>query len=57
VCGVELVAIDPSDPEQGWYIQQYGGGIMIPDPLVSGRTFVDVSTIGDDEDLEFVARA
>lgn len=29
---VELVACDPNDPEAAWYIEEYGGGVMILDP-------------------------
>lgn len=54
---IELFAIDPSDPdpELVWFVREYGGGIMVLDPLVSGRTFIDSDQI-DNEDLEFVSR-
>jgi hypothetical protein len=54
---VEFVAVDPADPNAEWYLQNFGGGIMISDPSVSGRTFISASQIVEDEDLDFVSRA
>jgi len=54
---IELVATDPGDPETDWYVEEFGGGVMILDPMVSGHTFVGADEIHDDEDLEFVSRA
>ena len=54
---VELVASDASDPEASWYIQEFGGGVVILEPNISGTTFVHAESIPDYEDLEFVARA
>jgi len=54
---VELVASDASDPETDWYMQEFGGGVMILDPMVSGRTFIHADQITNYEDLEFVSRA
>jgi hypothetical protein len=54
---IELVATEPCNPETDWYVQEYGGGVMILDPVVSGRTFIDVNEIDEYEDLEFVSRA
>jgi hypothetical protein len=53
---IEFVAHDPGNPETDWYVQEYGGGIMILD-AVAGRTFTTADSIDDDEDLEFVSRA
>ena len=53
---VEGVAVDEGDPELGWYVQEYGGGVMIADG-VARRTFIPVDQIADDEDLEFVVRS
>lgn len=53
---IELVACDPNDPEDAWYVSEYGGGVMILDPMVSGRTFIPTKQL-DDEELEFVSRA
>ena len=55
---IELVACDPSDPETDWYVQEYGGGVMILDPMVSGRTFIPADQIEEYyEDLQFVSRS
>ncbi len=52
---VEFVA-DPqvSDTETGWYVQEYGGGVMIFEPKHFGRCFLTETDA--DEDLEFVSR-
>lgn len=54
---VELVACDESDPEAVWYISEYGGGVMILDPKMSGRTFIPIDQVAGYEDLEFVSRS
>ena len=56
---IELVAVAPgNDQDQtSWYVQEYGGGIMIHDPMVSGHTFIPADQIAECEDLEFVSRA
>jgi hypothetical protein len=53
---VELVA-DPlvSDPETDWYVQEYGGGVMVLQPGDLGRCFI--SDTEDAEDLVLVSRA
>jgi len=55
---IKLVA-DPAneDPESEWYVKEFGGGVLIADPRVSGQTFIDKDSLPDCEDLEFVARA
>ena len=53
---IELVACDPNDPEAAWYVQEYGGGVMIVEPKVFGRAFISADQIKDCEDLEFVSR-
>jgi hypothetical protein len=52
---IEFVA-DPlvPDNETSWYLEEYGGGVMIVEPKVFGRVFVRDTK--DDEDLIFVAR-
>ena len=52
---IELVA-DPevTDPETDWYVQEYGGGVMIIEPKYFGRAFLPDPR--NAEDLEFVAR-
>lgn len=37
---IELVAVDPNDPEHVWHVRDFGGGIIVIDPKVSGRTFI-----------------
>jgi hypothetical protein len=54
---VEFVADGPSDAEPGWFFQEFGGGVMIADPKVSGHTFIPASHLDECEDLEFVSRA
>lgn len=54
---IELVACDTGDPETEWYFQEFGGGVMVLDPMVSGRTFIDAGQIVDYEDLEFLCRS
>jgi hypothetical protein len=54
---VEFVAQDVQDPEQKWFLEEHGGGVMISDPTVSGRTFIGAASIDNYEDLEFVSRA
>jgi len=54
---IEFVANDPDDPATNWYVSEFGGGVMIADPRVSGRTFIPASHLDEYEDLEFVSRA
>ena len=54
---IELVACDPNDLESASYVQEFGGGIMVLDPSVSGHTFIPADQIGEYEDLEFAGRA
>jgi len=53
---VEFVA-DPlvSDPDNRWYVETYGQGIMISEPKRHGSVFS--SDPESDDDLEFVGRA
>lgn len=53
---IELVAVNSDDPEEGWYVQEFGGGVMILEATL-GRVFIDAEGIADDEGLEFVSRA
>lgn len=55
---VELVASDPNDPDPvvAWHMKESGGGVMILDPAVSGRTFIEKDSLENYEDLEFVSR-
>ncbi len=55
---VELVSSDPTDPnpEVAWHIKEFGGGVLIRDPMVSGHTFIPAEQLAEYEDLEFVSR-
>jgi len=53
---IEIVAIELGDPETDWFLQEYGGGVMILE-RVTGRTFIPADQIDDCEDLEFLSRA
>jgi hypothetical protein len=55
---IEFVALGPNDsnPDIASYVKEFGGGIMILDPQVSGRTFIPSNDINGYEDLEFVSR-
>ena len=53
---IEFAAADLSDPEHGWFVQEYGGGVMVNDPAVSGCTFIPVDQLKSYEDLEFAGR-
>jgi len=48
---------DPDDPQAAWHVQEFGGGVLISDPLVSGRTFIRAESLPNYEDLKFVRRA
>jgi hypothetical protein len=54
---VEFVARDSNDPEAAWHMKEYGGGVLVSDPMVSGRTFIPTDQLDEYEDLEFVSRA
>lgn len=53
---IELVACDSGDPEVVWYLKEFGGGVLILDPLESGRSFIRKDSLDEYEDLEFVSR-
>lgn len=52
---VEFVA-DPlvSDADTIWYVEKYGGGVMISEPRHYGSVFV--SSPEESDDLEFISR-
>jgi len=54
---IELVAVDPNNPEHVWHVREFGGGVLVLDPKVSGRTFIPRDQLAEYEDLEFVSRA
>ncbi|HTW30769.1 MAG TPA: hypothetical protein VMU48_09865 [Terracidiphilus sp.] len=53
---IEFAAADLSDPQHGSFVLEYGGGVMVKDPAVSGLTFIPVDQLRSYEDLELVAR-
>jgi hypothetical protein len=55
---IEFVADDPIDPDPAiaWDVRDSGGGIMVLDPSVSGRTFIARKALAEYEDLEFISR-
>ena len=55
---IEFVAWNATDPDPawGWYINEYGGGVMIREPTAFGSAFIPADQLNDCEDLEFVAR-
>jgi hypothetical protein len=52
---IEFVA-DPlvEDVKTAWYVEEYGGGVMVIEPKYFGRVFIQDPK--DDEDLLFVSR-
>ena len=52
---VEFVAISGGDPDLEWYVQEYGGGVMLWDSE-AGNTFIRADHAAEFEDLEFVSR-
>lgn len=53
---IDFPASDLSDTEHAWFVRQYGGGVMVKDPSISGCTFIPVDQLRNYEDLQFVAR-
>jgi len=53
---IEFVA-DPLHDPTDWYVQEFGGGVMVVEPKVFGYLFINPPFIDDYEDLEFVSRA
>lgn len=54
---IELVAGAPNDPATTWYIEEFGGGVLIREPNDPNLTFVSAHQLPEYEDLEFVSRA
>ena len=53
---IEFVASDPDNPKVAWYMERFGGGVMILDPMVSGHTFIPANQLAEYEDLRFSSR-
>ena len=47
---------DPVEDPHDWFVKTYGGGVMIAEPKVFGRLFVE-APVTDYDDLEFVSRS
>ena len=54
---IELVACAPDDPATTWYVEEFGGGVLIREPNDPNLTFVPADQLPEHEDLEFVSRA
>jgi len=53
---IELVVTDiTSDPSLSWYLENEGPGVMVVEPKVFGRVYLQQTE--KDEDLVFVSRA
>jgi len=51
---IEFVA-DPVDDPNDWYVEKFGGGVMVVEPKVFGRLFID-APVSHYDSLEFVSR-
>jgi hypothetical protein len=47
---------DPEEQPHDWYVETFVGGVMIVEPKVFGRLFVE-APVSHYDDLEFVSRA
>jgi hypothetical protein len=45
-----------SDAAMDWYMNEFGGGIMILEAKHFGRVFVHAESLPETEDLEFISR-
>jgi hypothetical protein len=52
---IEFVVDGASDPETDWYFENCGAGVMVVEPTVFGRVYINCPH--DEEDLKFVGRA
>jgi hypothetical protein len=52
---IELVVDGAGNPETDWYFENCGAGVMVVEPTVFGRVYINAPH--DQEDLEFVGRA
>ena len=46
---------DPMSDPHDWYVEEFGGGVMIAEPTVFGHLFIE-APVTQYEDLEFVSR-
>jgi hypothetical protein len=54
---IELVSCAPDDPATTWYVEEFGGGVLIREPNDPNLTFVAADQLPEYHDLEFVSRA
>jgi len=54
---IELVACATDDLATTWYVEEFGGGVLIREPNDPNLTFVSAYQLPEYEDLEFVSRA
>ncbi len=52
---IEIVAAELGNPETDWFVEEYGGGVMVLEN-VAGRTFIPADQIEGCDDLQFVSR-
>jgi hypothetical protein len=45
------------DAALDWYMQEFGGGVMIREPKHFGAAFIQAKSLPETEDLEFLSRA
>jgi hypothetical protein len=45
------------DAALNWYMQEFGGGVMIREPKHFGAAFIPAESLPKTEDLEFLSRA
>ena len=51
---IELVVDGAGNPETDWYFENCGAGVMVVEPTVFGRVYINAPN--DAEDLQFVGR-
>lgn len=54
---IELVASTPDDPVTAWYVEEFGGGVLVRESNNPNPTFIPTDQLPEYEDLEFVSRA
>jgi hypothetical protein len=52
-----VVDENTEDAALDWYMQEFGGGVMIREPKNFGATFIQAESLPKTEDLEFLSRA
>jgi hypothetical protein len=52
-----VVDVLTEDPALNWYVQEFGGRVMIQEPKHFGAVFIRAESLPETEDLEFLSRA